>query len=119
MKRENYSEDWADVIRPSILKRDNYHCKKCKVKHRAIGYFDYKKVFVECDDFMIKHAIKLNMKLTKIILQVHHKNQNKKDNDNNNLITLCPRCHFEADREYNKIKRKCIGIIFPTNTKIK
>ena len=113
MKKSNYTDNWSDTIRPAILKRDNYKCKKCKVKHRSKGYYENKNTFVECDEFMIDYARKREFKLITIILQVHHKNQNKQDNTDSNLITLCPRCHFEADREYNVLKKKCIGIIFP------
>lgn len=29
------------------------------------------------------------------ILQIHHKNRNRKDNDLTNLELMCPNCHFE------------------------
>lgn len=29
------------------------------------------------------------------ILQVHHKNRNRKDNELKNLELICPNCHFE------------------------
>ena len=113
MKKQLYTEDWQDTIRPAILKRDNYKCKSCKVKHRSRGYYDSKGQFVECDEHMISYASKMNIKLIRIILQVHHKNQNKKDNSDSNLITLCPRCHFKADADFNQLKKKLKGIIYP------
>lgn len=113
MRKQLYSEDWADTIRPAILKRDGYRCKKCLIKHRAVGYYETPKKFVECDDFMQEYARKRDFKLIKIILQVHHKNANKADNRESNLITLCPRCHFEADKELNRLKQITKGIIYP------
>jgi 5-methylcytosine-specific restriction endonuclease McrA len=113
MKKHLYSENWTDTIRPAILKRDHYLCKNCKVRHRARGYYDSKKIFVECDDYMISYASRNNIKLIRIILQVHHKNQNKQDNREENLVTLCARCHLNEERDINILKRKMRGIIYP------
>ena len=113
MNKNLYTEDWADTIRPSILKRDNYKCKKCKVKHRARGYYDSTGKFIECDNYMISWASKMNIKLIRIILQVHHKNCNKKDNSDSNLVSLCAKCHFKEDQQFNILKRKTRGIIYP------
>jgi len=112
MKKQLYSENWQDTIRPAILKRDNYKCKKCKVSHRSRGYYDSTGKFVECDEHMISYASKMNIKLIRIILQVHHKNCNKRDDRAENLITLCAKCHFNEDKEFNLLKRKTKGIIY-------
>ena len=112
MNKQHYSKDWADTIRPAILKRDNYHCKKCRVKHRAVGYYENENTFVECDEFMQGYAKMRDFKLIKIILQVHHKNGNKKDNDFKNLVSLCPKCHFKEEAAFNQLKRKMKGIIY-------
>ena len=61
---------------------------------------------------MISYASKMNVKLIKIILQVHHKDENKLNNSDSNLISLCAKCHFSADRESNILKRKLKGIIY-------
>ena len=113
MDRKKYTENWADSIRPSILKRDNYKCQKCKVKHRSRGYYDSSGTFVECDDHMISYASSKNIKLLRIILQVHHKNSNKKDNHETNLITLCQKCHLNEERQLNILRKKLRGIIYP------
>ena len=113
MNRKLYSENWQDEIRPMILKRDNYKCKKCKVKHRSRGYYDSQGQFIECDEHMISYASKMNIKLIRIILQVHHKNQNKRDNNETNLITLCQKCHLNEERDINILKRKLRGIVYP------
>ena len=113
MKTKLYAENWNDTIRPAILKRDNYKCSKCKVKHRSRGYYDSSKKFIECDEHMISYASKINIKLIKIILQVHHKDDNKQNNNFDNLITLCARCHLSTEQPLNTMKRKLRGIIYP------
>lgn len=113
--KEDYPVNWNDTIRPLMLKVRGYKCEQCKVKHRSIGYYDYKKNFVECDVHMQDWAIKNNFKLIKIHLQVHHINGNRKQNAEWNLKVLCPRCHFAADREMNKLKKKLKGLILPNN----
>ncbi len=62
---------------------------------------------------MISYASKMNIKLIRIILQVHHKNQNKQDCRDENLITLCAKCHLNEERDINILKRKMRGIIYP------
>lgn len=112
MKKQLYSEDWSDTIRPAILKRDNYKCTSCKIKHRSRGYYDSSKNFIECDEHMISFAAKMNIKLIRIILQVHHKDDNKRNNDFSNLITLCQKCHLKTEQPLNILKRKMKGIIY-------
>ena len=101
MKKQLYTEDWADTIRPAILKRDNYKCKICKVKHRSRGYYDSKGKFIECDEHMISYASRMNIKLIRIILQVHHKNCNKKDSNNKEFFRR--KSHCKIKRRKSKI----------------
>jgi len=112
MNKKKYNESWSDQIRPAILKRDNYKCKICKVRHRSVGYYNSNKEFVECDEFMLRHCDNLKIKICKIILQVHHKNGNVNDNGESNLITLCVRCHLNVERNLSILKRKMTGIIY-------
>jgi 5-methylcytosine-specific restriction protein A len=34
-------------------------------------------------------------------LTIHHKDRNPKNNSNDNLIVVCPRCHFQEERKIN------------------
>jgi 5-methylcytosine-specific restriction endonuclease McrA len=59
-----------------ILKRDNYQCQLCHLRSDVPSFFD-----------------------------VDHKDSNHKNNDKNNLWTLCPNCHrlkTLADRSFYK-----------------
>lgn len=98
MKFNEYAPDWRDTIRPAILKRDQYRCKHCGVKHRAKGYYDNSGYFIECDEFMIEWAKRNNIKPFTMYLQVAHLDQNKQNNDDKNLLSLCPRCHGKYDK---------------------
>jgi 5-methylcytosine-specific restriction endonuclease McrA len=59
-----YAVNWR-IIRDEIRKRDNYRCQLCNIEEK------------ECDKN----------------LSVHHIDFNKHNNSDDNLITLCERCH--------------------------
>lgn len=104
---KRYSDLWRDVIRPDILKRDGYRCKHtgCKVRHKAIGYYSPMGEWIECDTFMSAWAEGKGFIVQKISLQVAHLDQDPANNNYSNLISFCPRHHFEHDRPFNLIKR--------------
>ena len=86
-KRE-YGIEFNSNLKEQIRYRDNYKCQLC-------GFAE----------------IEYNKKL-----DIHHIDSNKKNNNINNLIALCRRCHIRI--RYNKItidSRGGIGAIFPTN----
>ncbi len=104
-----YPENWNDTIRPAILKRDGYKCTICKIPHRAEGYYDVNKNFIVCDLHMKNWAKAQGYKIQKIALQIMHLNHVKADVRDENLASGCPRCHLNADREVNLLKRKMRG----------
>lgn len=103
--RNNYPENWFDVVRPDVLKKDNYKCKDCGLKHKSIGYYDNKGNFIECDEFMVKWAKNSGLKVQKISLQIAHLDQNPSNNNYENLECKCPKCHLRFDEPFNKVKR--------------
>jgi 5-methylcytosine-specific restriction endonuclease McrA len=103
--KQLYPKEWNDTIRPAILKRDKYKCQRCGIKHRDIGYYDYKSVWVSCDNFMIEYAKKTGFKVKEIILQVHHKDGNRANNNETNLTSVCDRCHMIIEAAGNRVKR--------------
>lgn len=103
--RDKYPADWFDTIRPAILRRDNYKCQNCFVKHRGTYYIDDGNKYVEADDFVQEWAKREGYKLVKIHLQVAHLDQDTTNNDERNLKALCPRCHMKTDNAVNALKR--------------
>lgn len=81
---KDYTNDWS-TIRKIIYKRDNWTCQECKTKCQTTG---------------------------KLKIQCHHINYNTKDNNDNNLITLCASCHgktnFKRDDWKNYFNKKNI-----------
>ena len=105
MNYEDYHDDWRDIIRPAILKRDQYKCRTCGIPHKSTVYSASKGAYVICDDFMKEWAINQGKKVFTIYLQVAHLNHDKSDNRPENLLTLCPRHHSIMDAEHKKLLR--------------
>jgi hypothetical protein len=107
--RDKYPQEWFDTIRPAVLKLANYKCEICGIAHRAIVYKAANGSYVECDEFMADWARKNNLFPFKIHLQASHKDQNRKNCSLTNLQALCPKCHLNYDRDFNKILRRMRG----------
>lgn len=106
--KDLYSQYWLDIIRPAILKRDDYKCKHpgCNVRHKAVGYYNLSSQWVECDTFMSNWATQNNFKVQRISLQVAHLDSDPSNNDPDNLKSFCPKHHFQYDLALNLIKRR-------------
>lgn len=103
--KHRYPDNWADTIRPDILKRDKYSCNDCTAKHRDVGYY-VNNVFIKLEDpFQIEWAKKQGFKVTKIFLQIAHLDQNPDNNNYENLRAKCPKCHLRFDNSFNSVKR--------------
>ena len=105
MNYKDYHKDWKDIIRPAVLKRDQYKCRHCSVPHKARVYMDSKRKYVVCDDFIEQWAKNQGKKVFTVYLHVAHIDQDKSNNDFVNLISLCPKCHTKFDKEYVKFKK--------------
>lgn len=66
-----YPLEFNDELKESIRKRDNYTCQNCGMTEE-------------------EHLKKYNR-----VLEVHHKDHNRKNNKKNNLITSCKKCNLE------------------------
>lgn len=67
---EEYGKDFNNEIKDRVKKRDHYTCQLC---------------FLHKDN--LKHKF-----------NIHHIDFNKKNNDINNLVTLCIPCHIKTNR---------------------
>jgi hypothetical protein len=87
---EPYTPEFNDQLKKSIRKRGNYQCQNCGMTEE-------------------EHLIVIGTNL-----HVHHIDYNKKNNNENNLITLCNQCHLRTNynRNYWKevLKNKNQGV---------
>jgi len=104
-KKSNYDPTWKEEIAPRIKKRDGFKCVNCGVKQRARGYRDKFDKWVECDAFMEDWAKRNGIKIITIHLGVAHLDQDRTNNDDNNLRTLCQRCHLRHDHPHKMRER--------------
>lgn len=105
MDFSKYHKDWKDIIRPSILKRDDYKCRTCGIRHKQKVYKDSRGNYVELDSFQEIWAEGTGKKVFTIFLQVAHVDQDKSNNDPLNLLTLCPKHHAALDAKYKGFAR--------------
>lgn len=101
----NYPDNWRDTIRPAILKRDNYRCVKCNIKHRQCVLVAPDGSYIFIDKNEVKEYRANKKRAFQIFLQVSHLNHIKHDCRHENLQTLCPKCHFANDKEFNKLAK--------------
>jgi 5-methylcytosine-specific restriction endonuclease McrA len=102
---KDYSEDWRDIIRPDILKRDGYKCKHCGVSNRKLFVKEgSKRVFIE-DTFMHSYYLTKGIKISKIVLSIAHLDGDVVNNNYLNLAALCQSCHLVHDKHQHVVSR--------------
>ena len=105
MDYSKYHPDWRDIIRPSILRRDNYKCVVCGVRHKSRVYKTSSGLYVMLDYITENWAVQNNKKVFTLHLQVAHLDHNKDNNDPSNLRTLCPVHHAKYDADHKNFSR--------------
>ncbi len=77
ISNSGYSDDWGNILREEIRKRDNFICQECGIHQDELDGWNKK-------------------------LDVHHIDYNKHNCNKDNLITLCRSCHLKtnSNREY-------------------
>ena len=70
---KEYDPNWHD-IRKIIYERDNWTCRECNIKCKSKKHPD-----------------------TKCKIQCHHIDYNERNNNSENLITLCASCHMKTN----------------------
>ncbi len=66
---EEYGEEFTEGLKETIRERDNYTCQECGFTQEELGY----------------------------TLSIHHMDYNKKNNNPDNLISLCRSCHQQTN----------------------
>ena len=103
--KNEYPENWADQIRPSILTRDGYKCTTCGVKHRQRQASKNGKEWFDINKSELEFYINEGYKTKTIYLQVAHINNIKSDCRPENLISKCPIHHLQMDARYKALAR--------------
>lgn len=100
IRRLFYSAHWETVVRPAALERAGYRCQDCGLAHGAVGYRTHG----------LFHPVPVRrrrgQKLVIIRLQVAHANNLPGDDQPENLLALCARCHLLRDRGVHKQTRQ-------------
>jgi 5-methylcytosine-specific restriction endonuclease McrA len=104
MNKKEYGENW-EAIRNRTLDRDNRECKHCHIKDKSWVEIIKPNVWVPVPDFTFELFNDNTKHYKKIFLQVAHKDNNKENMSNENLLSLCNLCHLKMDAEYKKYKR--------------
>jgi len=105
MDFRSYAETWTDVIRPEILKRDNYKCQDCGIQHKRYilreknGSWKY----IESSEYVEYCTLKI--RAYRVYLQVAHLDNNKENNSSDNLKTMCLWCHLKYDKYWKNLLR--------------
>ncbi len=94
---KQYPPNWKTEIRPDILKRDGYKCKKCLVPNYAVGYRSPSGTFVSVDERERERQEQRGRHIIKIVLTVAHLDHNRDNNHPGNLAALCQKCHLSYD----------------------
>jgi len=103
--KKQYPENWADTIRPAILKRDGYKCRHCGLRHRSYIVWLTKDMYKYIDRDEVQDFIDDGFKAYQVFLQVAHINHNKSDCREDNLLTLCQPCHHMMDKTHKIVMR--------------
>jgi 5-methylcytosine-specific restriction endonuclease McrA len=100
-----YAANWADMVRPSILMRDNYKCRHCGIEHRHWYYIDQYGDYRPMHKDLVNDYLKKGIRVRFTYLQVAHLDHNPANNEHSNLISLCDVCHLKNDRAFSTAKR--------------
>jgi len=74
--------------------------------HRKCYIFKKNGQRIRVTETEAKEAKKYGEKAYKVYLQIAHLDRNPKNNEKDNLVSLCPKCHLNYDREINMLSRK-------------
>jgi len=106
MRNKNqYPENWNDTIRPRILKRDKFQCQHCDIKHRQYVLIDQQNKVVKIEPDEHRELKEAGMNTYRVYLQVAHLDNDKNNCSDENLLSLCPRCHLRNDKKFKTMSK--------------
>lgn len=95
------------VIRPLVLKRDNYSCACCGITHKARVYLNSRKHYVMCDEFTEAWAKEQGKKVFTVYLNVVNTSSFEFSDKTSDYLTLCPKhSQMHSLRMINEFKSK-------------
>lgn len=109
-----YPANWDQISR-HVRAEALWRCEECEVADREVGYRwpDTGGEFRAVD---AKHSVAVfqclkdlrgpNATFTRIVLTVHHIDGDPTNNERNNLVALCQRCHLQADARLRKQRKE-------------
>lgn len=131
-----YAKNWKTEIRPRILKRAGNKCERCNaVNHSLVfrGVLNGIEVYqnIEGEIFSYPDGSYLgadvyaeiepisgdpSQKAVKIVLTIAHLDHNIENNKDENLASLCQKCHVNHDKEHHlenarKTREKKKGLV--------
>ncbi|SDK35670.1 hypothetical protein SAMN05421823_102543 [Catalinimonas alkaloidigena] len=107
--RDLYPESWEAISARIRFGRAGGRCEQCGIPHGTFGYRDQQGHFHSLVQVFAAMLQGINPfegdlagvepgKPTQIFLQCAHKDGNKSNCTDENLISVCPKCHFDMDR---------------------
>lgn len=119
---KTYPDNWPQ-LREQALERDNHKCHFCKVDNYAIGYraengdfYDWQYISDALENHghdlfsdVLKHCYDKEgnpTKAIKIILTTMHLDHDIKNNEPENLVMGCQRCHLNYDKDLHRTNSK-------------
>jgi len=90
---EPYGLEFNNKLKEQIRKRDNFRCQQC---------------FRHQDELFRKFK---NGKLQKYKLHIHHIDYNKRNNNSDNLVSLCGSCHTQTNHTREDWTKYYKGVI--------
>jgi len=115
--KDRYPKDWPQIVEKILTRagqRRNTHgaitrnarCEWCGVENGAIGYRDKAGKFVELSMPEAEWATAQGQKVITILLTTAHVRDPAPENcADENLASLCQRCHLNHDRDHHSMMR--------------
>ena len=102
--KDKYPPDWSEISKAARL-RASEHCEQCGIANCLYGWRRKSGEFVPVSEEIrtVKAVAEVlaeftSKALTRIVLTVHHLDEDPTNNQHGNLVALCQRCHLSKHR---------------------